>query len=223
MSAPTPASGQMNLFLQCSSTSDDSQIDLYLQGGTSGTQSDFNSIPLYLNSDPYSSYLNLSLGGYDAGSLDGELNLYLEARTTTYHNSVSLVLLGTHDETLNLYNLTLDELMNLDLFELDYLALGLYPFAGWNFSNSIPLYIRGSGITDGSIPTSSNLNLYLSGPPGSIGTLLLYTQGSLTASGQIPLYLDGVSGYLSQTTNLYLYGVGTQLTGLPLFSRGWTG
>lgn len=56
--------------------------------------------------------------------------------------------------------------------------------------NSLPLYIRGSGSTDGAVPLNASMNLYIERWPAAALDLFLQGEGIAVNSG-IPLYIYG--------------------------------
>ncbi len=87
-------------------------------------------------------------------------------------------------------------------------------------SNSLPLFIAGSGVTDGAVPFGHGLGLFLSRKPAEALTLFLAAPGTPASSG-MPLFVGGAYGLDSGVPFAMPNVLGHQASGLYLTVRGW--
>ena len=173
--------------------------------------------PLYLHSQeptPVQQGLNLDLFGSMGSGLFGGIPL---------HVSGEALLSGE----LNLFLAAPDSgqsTANLNLFTSGRTGTGwaeapLY-LQNDGVASGIPLFIRGSGVTDGAIPYSQSLNLFLN--RNTANAFPLYLACSLgEPSGQIPLFTEGHAGIDGSITLAVPDVVGFLSGSVKLFTRGW--
>lgn len=94
----------------------------------------------------------------------------------------------------------------------------------WNeqtiVESGLPLFIEGSGTTEGTIPVQKGLFLFLQRTPAAALSLYLHDQG-VDAASSVPLYVYGAGG-LSGTVELSIpEAVGYESAGAKLYTHGF--
>ncbi len=199
-------------------------LELFLQGSSSGWGYAKNDIDLFMNAEAGGTGINLFLNaGINAGSMFGSLNLFMGDKGTYNSSSIGLMIFGSASQ----YEpalLTLTEEQLLELTEEELLLLPMYPapiFTGLNKTGSIDLYISGEGENEGFFVANSGLNLYMIGPPGIESHLDLFLNASPIQPGSLDLFTFGVTDITSESLDLYLYSVLKSTNSLALFARGY--
>jgi len=215
----TAISGWMPMYLEASPAPASGFCNLYIYGSHSGSTELSNSIPLFLTGSSFTSSMNLFLNGISApGSIETEMNLFLEGFIPSISSGINLYICGNNQTPMSLYSLSLSQLYNLSLGQLYDLAFGDSTF----LVDSLPMFIQGAGENPGWNVENSSMNLYLYNAGVSSG-VNLFLHGNCSILGNIPLYLHGCQGISSGTVNLYLNGVNyIQSQNLPLFLRGYS-
>jgi hypothetical protein len=158
-----------------------------------------SSLPLFaFGSTGSGQFAGFPLWMSGANLVEGDIPLYLQAET-----------LGTGQWAIPLYLLA-------DAPRAD-ATLPLY-LENIGATGYLPLYIAGSGITDGAIPFNASLPLFIERAEGyylplflkapgtpSSGNFPLYTLGADSFSGSLPLYASGI-GVGEAALKLYMFG-----------------
>lgn len=93
-------------------------------------------------------------------------------------------------------------------------------------TGAIPLFIEGSGVTEGSVPYSTTMNLFLRRTPAGAAPLYLHGPGEPESSG-MSLFLHGHINtndipLINRTVSLSIPGtIGEVELGMPLYTHGF--
>lgn len=222
-------------------------VDLFIQGGvlntgninlyTYGYSSGVNNIPLYIANEPpgeISGQMNLFISTPTGTQISGITPLFIySAENSGLYNYTTLFLNQTNVfNPLNVMNLVMpgpDALgytssMNLVLFQNTEVTNSLALFLQNSYINStgaINLYMRGPVGTEGAIPFSGALNLFIARDSDSLsfsaplflktpeiisGDLLsLFIDGTNIKNSSIPMYIHG-QHIPNNSMNLYSHG-----------------
>jgi hypothetical protein len=176
-------SGTLPMFLMGAEPSEASaSIPLFEYGITTGTSGSFNSVQLYLDSDPMTTNMPLHISGYEpGGSPNSDINLYMYGFVNSNNSNISLFMPGaTGNGVLNENNLTLfmegkgqEYSSNINLFLANNSAgdsVSLYMNGDEPNYDSVDLYIYG---VSGSPSDSVNLHMQAYGKENSSTTLFI--------------------------------------------------
>jgi hypothetical protein len=144
----------------------------------------------------------------------GGIDLYLLAGSGYPSGSLNLFLQGPSRETVSgLLPLWLEGAYNTAAGGIE-----LY-LASSGASNSLTLFVKGSGVTAGAMPADGYLPLYIERLPTASLDLFLQGEGTALASG-LTLF---AAGNLPATGSLplYLSGVGASSSSLTFYTRGF--
>jgi len=242
--AQNTSSGVADLFIQGYDNSS-GNIPLYLLGGLheSGTASLYllasdvsnSGISLFLANNYGLASMNLflqsTLGTLDSGSMSlflwsttnsglfTTIPLYLEnSNTLDPRYAMNLVssgggYLGNPSSTMNLY-LRNDNSVNS--------GIPLYLSNEWVSSTGIiPLYINTPSGTDGAVPFSGTMNLYLSRQyDGVLYSMPLYIAGPVTSTSGISMYISGEESGVYGEAILYISGIDPEFSYVSMYTRG---
>ena len=222
-------------------------IPLYIGGLSSGN----NNIPLYIHGAfATNSGIDLYIQGYAQDS--GLLNLYLQGALGTPKNNnfplfvwstsnsgifktIPLVLYQTSQvDPQNVMNLvmigptSIAHTSNMNLFlenKDDEVSSGISLFLGnyWAASSGqISLFMSAPSGTEGAVPISGNLNLYMSRDYNSIAySAPLFIKNYDYSSGNFPLYMFGAN-IPNSSISLYVHGYATTpIATKTLFTSGF--
>jgi len=177
-------------------------------------------------------HMNLYLKTQDVSYASGDLDLFMwatQAGVDGMYNFMPLYLytkVGPYDQ-MNLFLKTgdlgtIDDDMNL------YIGGHYASKSSWTtlylcntgIDSGVPLYVRGSGITDGALPFNKYMPLFI-GKQGTYERLWLYTTGPWnSASGYASLFVEGVLPYVSSLPLVLPNTIDNKTNTLELYSHG---
>lgn len=198
--------------------STNSGIPLYIAGSTETA-----SMNLYINSDPYvqsSGNAPLYIWGTTNSGISNSISLFVgdNAPSGTKTGNMNLCLLGPYFGTATGgMNLFLDSDYPTCSSGIDLVCYNAYT----NSNSGISLYLSAPSGTDGAVPISGWMNLFIARDSEAIdGGIPLYIGGPFQNSGSIPLYILGGTPYFSSIP-LYTDGVGVTENSVKLYTHGF--
>jgi hypothetical protein len=222
----------LNMYLACDRSTSSGNINLYLEGSSSGATYYKNNITAYLHGEAMTTNLNMFIQGTGTWTSGSSLiNLYLLSNPDAINNSITGTIWGYDgsggSSTAGLVYLTLDELESLSLDELEQLELDSVTGGDDGYgiryvvNNNVTMYIAGDGVADGYVPSGSYMNMFIKAPSGTNNSVNCFIRGNGPSSSYTNLYTCGISGVATSGMNMYTRGTDTYNKNLNMFIRGY--
>ncbi len=190
---PIVAPGDINLHLEGGSfVSNEEDINLFVDGSTSGSNYIFNSINMFMPAEPMDVNINMFVQGVgQTGSASGSMNLFVGGLVSKSSSNIDLVVAAATGS-------------------------GIYKF------DTLDLFIEGEGTLAGSVPIDASINMHLEVSPGSNAQINLVLPNVISSgNNNLPLNIFGVSGIINDNFNLFIRGAASLNANIDLFTRGF--